>query len=261
MRLLWWLLTVVGVGLFSVVLSHQHALDPLENLSLSITSPMGQGLQGAAEPIADFFEGVVDRGDLVRENRLLQAEVARLRAELAGLQDIELRYQELAGLLEVEKGRPQEQFLVANVIGQDSGNLRRTIAIDRGVSDGVEEGMVVLAEGGSLVGTVSRAFDDFAWVTLITDADSVVNALVQEANVRGVVSGDLRRGLVVDMVPATAQLQRVSWLPPPASAAIIPVPFSWVPLTQWKAILRRCFKRLPYPQASISSGWRPSLCL
>lgn len=207
MRLLWWLLTVVGLGLISVVLSHRHALDPIENLSLRITSPLERGLRDLAEPVADFFEGVFDRGDLVRENRRLQAEVARLQAELARRQDAEQRYQELLNLLEVKEGRPQDQFLVANVVAQDTGNLKRAIAIDRGVSDGIQEGMAVLAEGGSLVGTVSRAYDDFAWVSLITDPDSVVNALVQGADVRGVVSGDLRRGLVLDMVPSTAQLQ------------------------------------------------------
>ena len=52
------------------------------------------------------------------------------------------------------------------------------IAIDRGSDDGLDEGMVVLSRGGSLVGTVARAYEDFAWVRLITDPDSAVNAQV-----------------------------------------------------------------------------------
>ena len=207
MRLLWWLLTVVSIGLTGVVLSHQRVIDPVENLSLRITSPLERGLQDLARPIADFFEGAFDRGDLVRDNQRLQAEVARLEAELARLQDSEQRYQELTRLLDVKKGRPEEQFLVADVIAQDPGNLKRAIAIDRGTSDGIEEGMVVLAQGGSLVGTISRAYADFAWVTLITDPQSVMNAFVQGADTRGVVSGDLRRGLVLDLVPTAAPIQ------------------------------------------------------
>ncbi len=207
MRWLWWLPTVIGVGLISIVLSQQRALDPLQNLSLRITSPLEGGLRDLAEPIADFFTGAFDRGDLVRENRRLRAEIEELRAELARRQDAERRYEELLGLLEVKQGRPQDTLVVANIIAQDPSPLQRALAIDRGTSDGVEEGMVVLAQGGSLVGTVSRAYDDFAWVTLITDPDSAVNAQVQGVNAKGVVSGDLRRGLVLEMVSSTTPLE------------------------------------------------------
>lgn len=207
MRLLWWLLTVIGVGLISITLSHQGALDPIQNFSLRITSPAERGLHDLASPIADFFQGIVDRGELARENRRLQAEIERLKADIARLENAQQRYEELAALLAVKEGRPQDEFVVANVIAQDPSNLKEAIAIDRGTSDGVEEGMVVLGPGGSLVGTVSRAYPDFAWVTLTTDPDSAVNAQVTQAEARGVVSGDLRRGLVLDLVSQSAQLQ------------------------------------------------------
>ncbi|MFQ6020074.1 MAG: rod shape-determining protein MreC [Dehalococcoidia bacterium] len=195
------------MGLISIVLSQQRALDPVENLYLRITSPLDRGLQGLAEPMADFFEGVFDRGELVRENRRLSEENLRLQSDLANLQDTEQRYQELIALLEVKEGRPEDQFAVANVIARDTGNLKRAIAIDRGTNDDVVDGMAVIAEGGSLVGTVSRAYDDFAWISLVTDPDSVVNALVQKADASGVVNGDLRRGLMLDLVPSSASLK------------------------------------------------------
>ena len=207
MRLLWWLLAVIGVGLISITLSHQKALDPIQNLSLRITSPPERGLHDLASPIADFFQGIVDRGELTRKNRRLEAEIERLKTDLSRLQDAQKRYEELATLLEVKQGRPQDRFVVANVITQDPSNLKEAIAIDRGTSDGLEEGMVVLGPGGSLVGTVSRAYTDFAWVTLTTDPDSVVNAQVQQAEARGVVTGDLGRGLMLDLVSQSAQLQ------------------------------------------------------
>ena len=172
MRMLWWLLAVISVGLISVALSELRALDPVQNLSLRITSPMERGLREMALPIADFFQGIFDRGDLTRENRQLRAENARLKAELASLQDAQQRYDELARLLEVKEGRPQDKLVVANLIAQDPSNLKEAIAIDRGRNDGVEDGMIVLAEGGSLVGTVSRVYDNFAWVTLDFEGQS-----------------------------------------------------------------------------------------
>ena len=126
------------------------------------------------------------------------------------------------------------------------------IAIDRGSNDGLDEGMVVLSRGGSLVGTVARAYEDFAWIRLITDPDSAVNAQViapppqaqptpdpgvlvpstptpapgaapaasptpapgptpspaSDATnaTRGVAEGDLKQGLVLDLVPSDVAL-------------------------------------------------------
>ncbi len=209
MRVIWWLLTVVCVSLASIVLSHQRALDPFQNLSLRITSPLEGGLRDLAHPIAQMFEGIADRGDLVRENERLRAELELLQGQQAGQQDASARVRELEAALGVKQGRPEDQFLAANVIAQDPSGLKRAIAIDRGTGDGLDEGMVVLSKSGSLVGTVSQAFHDFAWVRLVTDPDSAVNAQVQVSGpdagggeaARGVATGDLRRGLVLDLLP------------------------------------------------------------
>ena len=64
----------------------------------------------------------------------------------------------------------------------------------------MREGMIVVTEGRSLVGTVSKTFDDYAWVTLITDPKSAVSAMVQESRAEGVVAGDYGGGLVMEFV-------------------------------------------------------------
>src|SRR3990170_6157347 len=214
MRVIWWLVAVVSVSLISIFLSHQRALDPLENSSLRITSPLEGGLRDLTDPIAQLFQGIVDRGDLVRENERLNEELERLQGQLAAEQDAQRRIQEMEDALGVKQSRPDDQLLVANVIAQDPSGLKRTIAIDRGTSDGLDEGMVVLSRSGSLVGTLSRAYQDFAWVRLVTDPDSTVNAQVEGGGagaedgspVRGVATGDLRRGLVLDLLPPESLL-------------------------------------------------------
>jgi len=214
MRVTWWLLTVVSISLISIVLSQQRVLDPLENLSLRVTSPLEGGLRDLADPIAEFFEGMVDRGDLVRENRRLKEELEQLQGQKVIQQDAELRIRELQDALGVKQSRPEDQFLVANVIAQEPSGLKRAIAIDRGMSDGLDEGMVVLSKGGSLIGTVSRAYQNFAWVRLVTDPDSAVNAQVGNSAsasadgpaLRGIATGDLRQGLVLDLLPSESQV-------------------------------------------------------
>ena len=245
MRVLWWFATVVAVGLVSIVLSEGGALDPVENLSLTINAPVEGGIRDIASPIDEFYDGVVDRGDLVRENERLRAELEALKAQVAEHQDLEQRIAELESALEVKQSRPEDQLLVGNVIAQEPSSLKRAIAIDRGLSDGIDEGMVVLSRSGALIGTVSHAYDDFAWVRLITDPDSAVNAQVNARSaqpqpaaspqvltegtpapgsptpapsvsatpaatsgeaVRAVAEGDLRQGLLLDLVPPEAEI-------------------------------------------------------
>lgn len=251
MRLVWWLATVVAISVFAIFLSEQRMLDPVQNLSLTVSAPASGGLRDAARPVDDLFRGITDRGDIVQENRDLRQQIEALEQSLAQQQDAQQRVRELEEALGVKQGQPEDQLLAANVIAEDTSGLKRMIAIDRGLGDGLDEGMVVLSRGGSLVGTVSRAYEDFAWVRLITDPDSTVNAQVvpapspqaspaasdviigatptpqpagaspgttaaptpapsptpvatpgdQGSSLRGVVEGDLRHGLWLDLLP------------------------------------------------------------
>ena len=207
MRTLVWLLVVGLFALLGIVLSQQGALDPLKNGALTAASPLERGLRTAASPAADFLDNVTDRQDLEEENRLLRQQIEELTAEIARLKEAQFMAADLAELAEVEKSRPDDQFLVARVIARDPSNLKERLAIDRGSSDGVAEGMVVMSEEGSLVGVVSKVLDDFAWVTLITDPNSNINAMVLESRAQGVVSGSLHDGLSMDLIPQDTEVE------------------------------------------------------
>jgi rod shape-determining protein MreC len=218
MRTIWWLTAVVSAGLVSIILSNARALDPFENFSLRITSPLENGMRDLADPISDFVEGITDRGDLVRENEKLRQENEDLTQLLAERENARERVSELEEALGVKESRPEAEFQVTNVISQDPSALKELIAIDRGSGDGLDEGMVVLSRHGTLIGTVSRAYEDFAWVRLVTDPDSAVNAQVhisepsgdETDDAQGVVIGDLRQGLVLDLLPPDADVSEGS---------------------------------------------------
>ena len=212
MRLLWWALAVVSVSLFSILLSENRTLDPLQNLSLTIAAPIENGLRDVADPVSDFFRGIFNRGDLVRENERLREELERLQTETAATEDAQRRLQELEEALGVKESRPDDVFVVADVIAQDPSGFKRALAIDRGSKDGLDEGMVVLSKSGSLVGVVSLVYEEFAWLRLISDPNNAVNIAVltggeDGSEARGVAVGDLRSRLTLEMLPTTAQIQ------------------------------------------------------
>jgi rod shape-determining protein MreC len=207
MRTLVWLLAAAFLALITIALSQKGALDPLRNLALTVVSPLERGVRNAAEPVADVLDRVIERQDLEEENRQLRQQIEELRAEIADLREQQTLSQGLEELLKVQESRPDDEFLVARVIAKDPSNLKERIAIDRGRDDGLTEGMVVLSSGNSLVGVVSSVLDDFAWITLITDPNSSVNAMVMESRTQGIVSGTLHDGLRMELLPQETEVQ------------------------------------------------------
>ncbi len=250
MRVVWWFATLTVVSFATIILSEENAFDPFKNVTLTVSAPVESALRDAAGPLGDIYDGITDRGDLVRENERLREEVEKLQAQLADQQVALLRIAELEDALEVKSTRPEDQLLVASVFSQDTSALKRSIAIDRGQANGVDEGMVVLSREGSLIGTVSHAFQDFAWIRLISDPESAVNAQINTtsdssgtdvltpatpapgeapdpgsteqpdpsatptpssagalAPVQGVLKGDLRNELVLELLPPEAPIE------------------------------------------------------
>lgn len=197
-----WFILVAAVAVLLMLLSQQGFLAPLQDLGVRIVSPFGSALSALAEGIRGLGEGDPERriAELEREN-------TRLRVRLAELQEADERAQELAQLLAITEESPGRQFVAASVVEQESNNLQELMAINRGSSDGLQEGMVVLSPEGALVGSVIRVFPSFSWVRLLTDAASSVNAEVQEANVRGVVVGHPGGSITMELVPLAAGLQ------------------------------------------------------
>ncbi|MEX2247166.1 MAG: rod shape-determining protein MreC [Dehalococcoidia bacterium] len=175
-------------------------LDPVENVTLGVTAPLQEGLSTATRPVADWVNNLTDAGELSRDNQRLREENERLINDLARAREETAQVQSIEDLEAVRRQFPEDSFLDAGVIARDSSNLRSVVAIDRGRSDGLREGMIVVTEGRSLVGTISKTFDDYAWVTLITDPKSAVSAMVQESRAEGVVAGNYGGSLIMEFV-------------------------------------------------------------
>ncbi len=80
----------------------------------------------------------------------------------------------------------------AQVIAEDSTSWFRTIVIDKGLDQGVAEGMAVVVPEG-VVGRVIRSSAGESRVLLVTDASSAAAALVQRTRTRGVCRGQGER--------------------------------------------------------------------
>jgi rod shape-determining protein MreC len=188
------------VGILLLALSSLGALRPLEDVTYALLSPLESALRSIARPVADVVTNFSDVRDLTRENEALRTENERLNGEIARLQEDATRREQLERLLDVKQSLSDQDFIAASIFARDPSSLRQVIVIGRGRGDGVKTGMPVVTEGKTLVGTVTKVDDGYAWVTLVTDVDSAVSSLVLESRAQGVVSGGYNRRLTMEFV-------------------------------------------------------------
>ena len=194
-RLLW--LAIVALALGLLVASSRGLADTAEDSATAATIPLAAVLRQVERPFRGVANAVGGVFGLQSENERLQAEVTRLTAEIVRLREAEKENQRLRDLLEFRQREPSLSLMVANIIGADTSNLIQSVVIDKGRSDGVREGMAVVA-GAGLVGRVTMAYDRTARVLLIIDSSSSVSAMVQSSRALGVVRGRPDGGLVMD---------------------------------------------------------------
>lgn len=206
-RTLAWTGFIAIAAFMLMAASRLTLLDPVENMTLDVTSPVQAAMRDTTRPIADWVNNITDAGDLRRENARLREENERLTNDLTRAREDAVQQQAAQDLDAVRAQFPEDTFLQASVVSRDSSNLRSLVAIDRGSSSGVAEGMIVVTEGRSLVGTVSKVYSDYAWITLITDPKSAVSAIVQESRAEGVVAGNYDGALNMEFVGQGAAVQ------------------------------------------------------
>jgi rod shape-determining protein MreC len=148
-------------------------------------------LQAGAGSVFSWLGGLggtlFGRSALRRENAELREEVARLHREVQESRErvaAAARLEQLLGY----KERSGFTLTAAAVIGHDAAGLYRTVLVDRGAADGVQNNQAVLSPDG-VVGRVIKTFPRSALVLLITDRSSGLDALIQRTRDRGVVHG------------------------------------------------------------------------
>src|SRR6266496_3133365 len=118
--------------------------------------PVQEIAAGVAGTIGSVAESIRDIDKLRVDNRSLREENERLANENARLAALQPEIDRLTALLQVRTGFAY-QTVAAAVIGRERPEVGRIVTIDRGTSDGLAVGDVVVAAGGALAGRISDA--------------------------------------------------------------------------------------------------------
>jgi rod shape-determining protein MreC len=163
-------------------------LNVVDRAILRVSAPLQAGLTALCGGVATVWRRYIALVHLRADNDRLVEENAKLRAQLAALQNGTQRAAELERLLGL-RGAVQFDTLAAHVIGVETSAFFRVVRVrlDRG-GDDIKPGMAVLASAGA-VGRVQRVFGNYCDVLLAADPKSSIDVVVARTSSRGVVKG------------------------------------------------------------------------
>jgi rod shape-determining protein MreC len=175
-------------------------VERLQRVAIAAFGPVQRVASATIRPVGDFVGGVAGLGRLRSENRHLQTEVDRLRAQERTYQDVLVENQRLRGALAMAS-RCGCKTVGATVVAASGSNFQWSVTIDAGASQGVAKDMAVLDADG-LVGRVAKVTADYATVLLINDPSSGVAASLARNKAPGILRGQGEQDLAFEPVRA-----------------------------------------------------------
>lgn len=193
-------LAAVTTGLY-LALAWIGALRPLAEGFQWLFRPLQRPTASFAEAVSGLLPTFRDRDTVLQENEQLRAAVARVLTENAHLRDQIENSADIARQLSFLKPR-ELQSIFSQIIGKAPIVDHETLLLDRGTGDGVQKGAPVVVGEGILIGKIFSVTQHTSIALLLTDPQSRVAALIQNApRSPGEIVGDRGVGLRMELIP------------------------------------------------------------
>lgn len=145
-----------------------------ENFASNLVMPIQNGLTYLKNKISGNSTFFTDINYLKEENEKLKQANSELEQSLRELENIKTQNETLKEYLNLTEKYGEYKTIPGYVINKDISNYSKTVIINIGKQDGVEENMTVIANQG-LVGHVVSVTDSTAKVQTIIDTASSVS--------------------------------------------------------------------------------------
>ena len=179
------ILTIVLISLVFVFGNQEFGSS--HKLLLEGAAPLQKGVFRITAPIRSLKEKYIDLLAVQEEKEHLWQMLQECRATAFANSEalaLNARLQKLLDFKE-SSGYPT---ITGRIIGKDPSLWFRTVIIDRGLSDGVDNGMPVVT-GDGIVGQIYAASANYSKVLLSIAPSSALDVLLQDSRVRGILKG------------------------------------------------------------------------
>ncbi|MCU0489266.1 MAG: rod shape-determining protein MreC [Anaerolineales bacterium] len=197
-------LAAVVIGL--ILLALGGYLTPVSRIVLGPVVSAQTWFSTRFAAIQEYFQSPQDMNRMRLENAALEAEVARLQAEIISLKQQIGETQVLSALVDFARVNPEYRYVAASVIGRDPSPFLQYVIINRGSDDGLRRGMPVVTQQG-LVGRVAAVTAGAARLQLITDPSSKINVRLEPSRASAVLQGEITGDVSLDMIPQLVAVQ------------------------------------------------------
>ena len=170
----------------------------LHQLTLDFIGPMQKAVTRSVAGITSVKDDYIALWNVRAENKRLQTLVDKYLREIGEYREGYQTNLYLEELLDF-KEKLSFQPLAARVVGKEPAYSYQTIVVDRGKTDDVLEGMIVLAPAG-VVGQVIHAGEHYSKILLANAPSSAVDAMIQKNRIRGILKGAGERGYILHYV-------------------------------------------------------------
>jgi len=179
-------------------------LNNFKGFFYSISQPIQKPLWQAGNSVSGFLKGIFQGGKIKEENEKLKADYENLLSQNIAIDELKKENEFLRKALEL--GLNEEfKLVLAEVISKDIS--QDSILINKGLKDGLSQGMTVITEQKVLLGRVSEVFDKFSRVILISNQESFFPVTIQAAQATGIVRGKGKGQLSLEEIPQNKEIK------------------------------------------------------
>lgn len=176
----------------------------VKNSTYFLLKPLQGSAWIAGARVYGFFKPFSKAGSLAAENERLRQEVNDLLAKDAENKNLKKENENLRQGLNLELDKDYDLKL-ADVVGKNIA--MDTLIIDKGAKDMLEVGMPLITGQKALVGKISKVYDNFSEVTLVTNKNFSFDVKIGPEGIDGLVKGNGGFAASVDLVPKDKELK------------------------------------------------------
>lgn len=171
------IITIIILILIVIFSNKETNTSFFENIANKLVMPVQNGLTYLKNKVSGNSTFFTDINNLKTENQELKDKNSQLEQSLRELENIKTENETLKEYLGLSEKYGEYKTVPGYIIDKDISNYSKTIVINIGKKDGIEENMTVIADEG-LVGHIISVTDNTAKVRTIIDTSSSISCLM-----------------------------------------------------------------------------------
>lgn len=215
-------LIFVGIGalLFFLSMTQITTFETIRGKASNSLGPVVAAVSSPFQAVGGFVSNATGFNAMRAELEQVKRENERLNEWYYTAQILRAENQSFRELLNV-KMDGQDSYLTTKLLVDPGSSFIKTVLIDAGSKNGVENGQAVIGEGGFL-GRIVETFPDTARVLLMNDINSRIPVLIEGTNQRAILAGVNDKNLQLDFVPESMTVEKGMKIKTSGDGGLIP---------------------------------------